>query len=1106
MEATADEGRGSNRAWSGTHRAQPKIVLERLRCACAEQGLADQAERVAQHLRDLDEPLLLMIVGEGKFGKSTIINSLVGRDIAPVGRLPKTWKVDLFRPCDAGQERALLHWRSKPEEPQVVGLQDATRICAEQEAIARNNRKRAGGWKSDLYQVTWLHEQTWPDQDVTVVDTPGFSQLRADARCQTLNLYGGRGIELENYEAFDHYYHRADVVLWCLKATKLEDQDTLEKLSQAGQYDKRVVGLLTHADRISEDDWPRVIQRAEELYGGAIPQFIPVAGGGKNVALTRRTIDELRAHLEREIIPHRVRLRRQSRSRTVDDEVGEFQQSMDGVMECYLRNAERRRKYLDVAGTTYDEPIAASQATLASTLDSHRKRARSKLNRLWEKADSKPDRFKVMIQTKTIDAGAIEAEVAKTMSQTDTVLGSRWKLLFDQVAWEGVRLGRRRVDRLEHRAAVGALGAAAAKGKEGWTPAFSGAEGIGVGLGVGVAAATAGALLLGPIGIAAGAVGYVAGKIARRNKCMKMAEETIDGYCTTQTRKLDELLQDRHERLVEQSTEGIEESFAHHHGRSFKQTYDHAIQTDSDLDALDGFPKGRRISMVPTTIEGIEVSRSAYFWGLLPYDQRFGEEWDRGARRSVSLVLSGAWRRYSAEFERGIEDCEATIEAGDLGQPALCDVERTASEMLRVPVESFTFLPESERSQIEATYLSDGSCAAELLEEAYAAEREKRLTHARDKTKVLHSRWDEAIETRIQTAIGAYRAALTRPLKAAEREVRGCVDSEDFSDPGVCNMLPRIAPLLKLKPAQHEGIEPGFLSWADESRFSSGASVADAFQEQYDALILESRDKAVETGRRLREVWNRGAWNWVTDDLRNQLAAHFDTSPPYALTRVMLEDDRFRRSALSMFMRLAYTTGGGRASVAGSWLVRKSPYLGEQFREESPSSRAILQSIDMSRARRLEKAWPGFSPEVMVRNKLQRDLEGFEDRLKAELPTVVFESGMSPLRKLRQGTLGALALAVGLTLWTMHSYVSNSVGSDPADFFILVCGTLFTWLLAFVVGNSFRDSRRYVRLKAVELTDSTIEGFEPAVECAVAQLMNWQDVIEGQARAGEQFK
>ncbi len=49
-------------------------------------------ERLQEKQRDLNDPsVLVFIIGEGNFGKSSLINHLLGRPVAAVSHLPKTW-------------------------------------------------------------------------------------------------------------------------------------------------------------------------------------------------------------------------------------------------------------------------------------------------------------------------------------------------------------------------------------------------------------------------------------------------------------------------------------------------------------------------------------------------------------------------------------------------------------------------------------------------------------------------------------------------------------------------------------------------------------------------------------------------------------------------------------------------------------------------------------------------------------------------------------------------------------------------------------------------------------------------------------------------------
>jgi len=82
--------------------------------------LGDDVERIRQKQRDLDKPLIVMVVGMGNVGKSTLMNALTGTETAPVGRKPLTWKVDIFENVDLAETGANVYRVSNDGAPEIL--------------------------------------------------------------------------------------------------------------------------------------------------------------------------------------------------------------------------------------------------------------------------------------------------------------------------------------------------------------------------------------------------------------------------------------------------------------------------------------------------------------------------------------------------------------------------------------------------------------------------------------------------------------------------------------------------------------------------------------------------------------------------------------------------------------------------------------------------------------------------------------------------------------------------------------------------------------------------------------------------------------------------
>ncbi len=255
--------------------------------------LTEHVDRLDDRQRDASLGLLVMVIGAGNFGKSSLINALCGRTVAPVSVLPKTFKIDVFA---AGKSGSALVRNVGETKPTSVSFDEARRIEAERERQFKDDNERK------LAEIVWLYDDLELPSGISLVDTPGISQgLGIGAKGIALTSVLGSTFEVD--EVWSKWFHRADVVIWAFCANKMEDADTREALEAALKlFDKPILPVATKADLIPQDRWPEVVARFEAAYGYLLRdrqagELQLTVCAGKNPELVGFGISELRRRL-----------------------------------------------------------------------------------------------------------------------------------------------------------------------------------------------------------------------------------------------------------------------------------------------------------------------------------------------------------------------------------------------------------------------------------------------------------------------------------------------------------------------------------------------------------------------------------------------------------------------------------------------------------------------------------------------------------------------------------------------------------------------------------------------------------------------------------------
>lgn len=259
--------------------------LNLLREVALRYGLDQEAENVAIRKKDADLGLMVLVAGAGNFGKSSLINALAGRDIAPVSILPKTFKVDVYRQTPEDEEFAILRKLGETEGRRLT-IDAASSLCrAEEEALERAAQSGVPR-KPEIVEVIWNRSGFALGPNICLVDTPGLAQFGLSGSTISESLVKGLGATYTVDEIWALWYFRADVAVWAFQANAMEDRETFATLSTLlTLYHKNIIPVATKADLVPQERWSEIESRFSNVYGGALREnarsklFLTVAGG-----------------------------------------------------------------------------------------------------------------------------------------------------------------------------------------------------------------------------------------------------------------------------------------------------------------------------------------------------------------------------------------------------------------------------------------------------------------------------------------------------------------------------------------------------------------------------------------------------------------------------------------------------------------------------------------------------------------------------------------------------------------------------------------------------------------------------------------------------------
>lgn len=244
-----------------------------------------------------NDKFMLFIVGNGKVGKSTLINALIGEEAAETNFLPTTWKIDVYYPDDGTNEAVVVY---KDGQVKKMKTEMAKALVKEEEDRTKESKKKINNLKnkilvkldtkekrdemlekitrdnlytSNIAEVHWPVKTNWLLEQCLLVDTPGLAQYLNDTK---------------QIGSIKDYYYKADGVLWLLDGQTLSNSNTSNKideleelLNNVGGIRENIIGIINRIDLIEKDKGEegknKVIDEANKLFGNSFINIIPVS-------------------------------------------------------------------------------------------------------------------------------------------------------------------------------------------------------------------------------------------------------------------------------------------------------------------------------------------------------------------------------------------------------------------------------------------------------------------------------------------------------------------------------------------------------------------------------------------------------------------------------------------------------------------------------------------------------------------------------------------------------------------------------------------------------------------------------------------------------------
>lgn len=310
---------------------------------------------VARAAANLDQPLLVTVMGEFSSGKSSFVNAFIGADVAPTGITPTTATINVVR---YGRERG----------GRIVTA-DGTTLELAWDALLAHLRALTPDAARAIERVEILVPLPQLER-INIVDTPGLNSIQP-----------------EHEATARAFIAKADAIVWVFTASqggKASEKQALRSIRDEG---KRVLGVLNKADQLTADDTAEVVAFIGGELGELVEAVVPFSA--RHALAWKRTDrpsggddgnwNVLAAQLEERFFQQARQLKRDACARILRHVVGEAQRIVDAARA-------RAEAAAAAARAGRDELIASARRFADDTVLAERKALSDQTNALYRRA------------------------------------------------------------------------------------------------------------------------------------------------------------------------------------------------------------------------------------------------------------------------------------------------------------------------------------------------------------------------------------------------------------------------------------------------------------------------------------------------------------------------------------------------------------------------------------------------------------------------------------------------------------------------------------------------------------------------------------------------